>query len=36
LDVKANFVPSGDHAGWMSVTGLFVRRVTPVPSAFIV
>ena len=41
---KTIFVPSGDHAGFWSgdsLTGVagslaeFVRRVTPVPSAFI-
>src|SRR5688572_25654678 len=29
------FRPSGDQSGWRSVSGLVVRRRTPVPSAFV-
>ena len=32
---KAILAPSGDHAGSVSIAGLFVRRSSPLPSAFI-
>ncbi len=34
-EMKAIFVPSGDHFGWQAPSGIFVRCTRPVPSTFI-